>query len=324
MHPGPKLRSASRSWSSRANVWSSSSSFRSCRRSAARASSSSGALVTSCTASAAAGRSSSLPESRVHTSLTSSQASAPSSASCLLCRLLAHLRKEWQERCKDLHKLACDCCHVHVEPPHNSTRLSTMMPFSWAKRKAILRTSKRCETVVVLFARCRNGSCRLSSWPIAAVGTAAYPGVRQRRERPEPFPGGRAARRAQHHARRLAGELSAEQVAGYSAKYATKATESFGAGLDRRSGVDDLEHLDSLPVHVAELVRAAWELGGRPELEGLRLRAWAHMLGFRATGRPRAAATRRSWASCGGPGSSSPSPAGPATPSPWTPGAARG
>jgi hypothetical protein len=77
------------------------------------------------------------------------------------------------------------------------------------------------------------------------------------------------------------GELSAEQVAGYIAKYATKATESFGAGLDRRLGADDLEHLDNLPAHVAGLVRAAWELGGRPELEGLRLRAWAHMLGFR-------------------------------------------
>src|SRR4029453_13687350 len=74
---------------------------------------------------------------------------------------------------------------------------------------------------------------------------------------------------------------SAEQVAGYIAKYATKATESFGSGLERRLGADDLEHLDRLPAHVAELVRAAWELGGRPELEGLRLRAWAHMLGFR-------------------------------------------
>jgi hypothetical protein len=78
-----------------------------------------------------------------------------------------------------------------------------------------------------------------------------------------------------------AGELSAEQVAGYIAKYATKATESFGAGLDRRlTDADDLEHLDKLPTHVAELVRAAWELGGCPELAGLRLRAWAHMLGF--------------------------------------------
>jgi hypothetical protein len=78
-----------------------------------------------------------------------------------------------------------------------------------------------------------------------------------------------------------AGELSAEQVAGYIAKYATKATESFGSGLDRRLHDGDLDHLDKLPAHVAELVRAAWDLGGRPELEGLRLRAWAHMLGFR-------------------------------------------
>jgi hypothetical protein len=78
-----------------------------------------------------------------------------------------------------------------------------------------------------------------------------------------------------------AGELSADQVAGYIAKYATKATESFGSGLDRRlTAADDLEHLDKLPAHVAALVRACWELGGRPELDGLRLRAWAHMLGF--------------------------------------------
>jgi hypothetical protein len=77
-----------------------------------------------------------------------------------------------------------------------------------------------------------------------------------------------------------AGELSAEQVAGYIAKYATKATESFGTGLDRRLSADDLDHLDGLPAHVAELIRAVWGLGCRPELEGLRLRAWAHMLGF--------------------------------------------
>jgi Replication initiator protein, pSAM2 len=69
-------------------------------------------------------------------------------------------------------------------------------------------------------------------------------------------------------------------VAGYIAKYATKATESFGAGLDHRIDADDLDHLDSLPAHVAALVRACWELGARPELAGLRLRPWAHMLGF--------------------------------------------
>jgi hypothetical protein len=79
------------------------------------------------------------------------------------------------------------------------------------------------------------------------------------------------------------GELSAEQVAVYIAKYATasKATESFGSGLDRRLHDGDLKHLDKLPAHVGELVLACWELGGRPELERLRLRVWAHMLGFR-------------------------------------------
>jgi Replication initiator protein, pSAM2 len=72
-------------------------------------------------------------------------------------------------------------------------------------------------------------------------------------------------------------------VAGYIAKYATKATESFGTTLDRRLTEGDLEDLGrlELPAHVAELVRACWELGGRPALAGLRLRAWAHMLGFR-------------------------------------------
>jgi hypothetical protein len=50
---------------------------------------------------------------------------------------------------------------------------------------------------------------------------------------------------------------------------ASKTTESFGSGLDRRLSADDLDRLDQLPAHVAELVRAAWELGGRPELERL-------------------------------------------------------
>jgi hypothetical protein len=74
-------------------------------------------------------------------------------------------------------------------------------------------------------------------------------------------------------------ELSAEQVAGYIAKYATKATEALGITLDHRIGEVELEDLD-LPAHVAELVRACWELGARPSLAGLRLRKWAHMLGF--------------------------------------------
>jgi hypothetical protein len=74
-------------------------------------------------------------------------------------------------------------------------------------------------------------------------------------------------------------ELSAEQIAGYVAKYATKSTEALGVTLDHRVGEVELESLD-LPAHVAELVRACWELGGRPGLGPLRLRKWAHMLGF--------------------------------------------
>src|SRR5215211_1984584 len=77
-----------------------------------------------------------------------------------------------------------------------------------------------------------------------------------------------------------AGELSAEQVAGYIAKYATKGTEALGVTLDHRIGEVELEGLD-LPAHVAELIRACWELGARPGLGKLRLRKWAHMLGFR-------------------------------------------
>jgi hypothetical protein len=75
------------------------------------------------------------------------------------------------------------------------------------------------------------------------------------------------------------GELSAEQVAGYVAKYATKATEALGVTLDHRISEAELDELE-LPAHVAELIRACWELGARPSLYRLRLRKWAHMLGF--------------------------------------------
>jgi hypothetical protein len=78
-----------------------------------------------------------------------------------------------------------------------------------------------------------------------------------------------------------AGEtLSAEAVAAYIAKYATKSTEGFGPALDRRLTVGDLDHLDASE-HVAELVRTCWRLGGEPALGALGLRRWAHMLGFR-------------------------------------------
>jgi replication initiator protein RepSA len=49
--------------------------------------------------------------------------------------------------------------------------------------------------------------------------------------------------------------------------------------LDHRVCEVELEGLN-VPAHVAELVRACMELGGHPSLAKLRLRKWAHMLGF--------------------------------------------
>jgi hypothetical protein len=70
-------------------------------------------------------------------------------------------------------------------------------------------------------------------------------------------------------------------VSAYLAKYATKSTDPAGL-LDRPVTEGDLERLNrQLTPHLARLVRTAWDLGGRPELEDLRLRAWAHTLGFR-------------------------------------------
>jgi hypothetical protein len=63
------------------------------------------------------------------------------------------------------------------------------------------------------------------------------------------------------------------------AKYATKATEALGVTLDHRLSEAELDDLD-VPSHVAELVRACFELASRPGLAGLRLGKWAHALGF--------------------------------------------
>lgn len=106
--------------------------------------------------------------------------------------------------------------------------------------------------------------------------------------------------------------LSDGAVARYVAKYATKSTESAGlelaplacrscggsgrVGLDnadvperfcprchghgRRDGVSWLDDPGLLP-HARQLVETCWRLGGLAGLEALKLRRWAHMLGFR-------------------------------------------
>ncbi len=76
-------------------------------------------------------------------------------------------------------------------------------------------------------------------------------------------------------------QLAAKAVASYIAKYSTKSTEPAGT-LDRKIKREDLSALDQrLNPHLARMVRTAWDLGGEPELGGLRLRDWAHTLGFR-------------------------------------------
>ncbi|MFI7298556.1 replication initiator [Streptomyces sp. NPDC050121] len=77
-------------------------------------------------------------------------------------------------------------------------------------------------------------------------------------------------------------DLSSRAVASYIAKYATKGAESATGTLDRpiRNPVIDLIGTD-VTDHARRMILTCWHLGALPELEDLRLRKWAHMLGFR-------------------------------------------
>ncbi|MBD3010135.1 replication initiator [Streptomyces sp. 5-10] len=74
--------------------------------------------------------------------------------------------------------------------------------------------------------------------------------------------------------------LTSAAVAGYIAKYATKGAESAGA-VDRR--IRHARDLATLPVrdHMLRMIGTCWWLGGLVPFEPLRLRRWAHMLGYR-------------------------------------------
>ncbi|MFI0450721.1 replication initiator [Actinomadura sp. 6N118] len=76
------------------------------------------------------------------------------------------------------------------------------------------------------------------------------------------------------------GDLTETAVAGYIAKYATKATECLGT-LDRRLHADDDLAALKVTEHARRLMAACLRLGALEELAELRLTAWAHMLGFR-------------------------------------------
>ncbi|MGW4147509.1 replication initiator [Streptomyces albogriseolus] len=76
-------------------------------------------------------------------------------------------------------------------------------------------------------------------------------------------------------------DLTERAVAAYVAKYATKGAETATGTLDRP--IRCLAELAQARItdHARRMIRTAWTLGARPELADLRLRAWAHMLGFR-------------------------------------------
>jgi len=76
-------------------------------------------------------------------------------------------------------------------------------------------------------------------------------------------------------------EITEQTVAGYIAKYATKAAEATVGHLDRRITGPNDPNLAGISAHAQRIIEVCWHLGSLPELEHLRLRAWAHMLGFK-------------------------------------------
>ncbi|RSM98430.1 replication initiation protein [Streptomyces sp. WAC 01325] len=76
-------------------------------------------------------------------------------------------------------------------------------------------------------------------------------------------------------------DLTERAVAAYIAKYATKGAETATGTLDRP--IRFLAELAQARItdHAQRMIRTAWTLGACKDLEHLRLRAWAHMLGFR-------------------------------------------
>ena len=73
-------------------------------------------------------------------------------------------------------------------------------------------------------------------------------------------------------------DITEQKVAAYVAKYATKAAETTGT-VDRRVGNREVLDLLEVPDHPRRLIEACFDLDAL--YPDRRLRAWAHMLGFR-------------------------------------------
>ncbi|WP_328694515.1 replication initiator [Streptomyces phaeochromogenes] len=72
-----------------------------------------------------------------------------------------------------------------------------------------------------------------------------------------------------------------DAVAAYVAKYVTKGASETGAGTDYRLTTWDDVEAARVSGHVRALMSTCWRLGGLPEYAPLRLRSWAHTLGYR-------------------------------------------
>ncbi|WP_284581947.1 replication initiator [Streptomyces sp. 2P-4] len=77
------------------------------------------------------------------------------------------------------------------------------------------------------------------------------------------------------------GPVTDRHVAAYIAKYATKGAETTTGTLDRRLRL--LAELDKYDItdHARRMIHTAWHLATKRRHAHLRLRQWAHMLGFR-------------------------------------------
>jgi hypothetical protein len=86
----------------------------------------------------------------------------------------------------------------------------------------------------------------------------------------------------QHEVRALelgAGAREAGRVAGYIAKYATKSTEDAGGAGSRIETEHELRELRCRE-HARRLITGAWQAGARQDVDGERMRRWAHQFGF--------------------------------------------
>ena len=87
---------------------------------------------------------------------------------------------------------------------------------------------------------------------------------------------------AQHDVRALdlrGDPREAARVAGYIAKYATKSTEDAGGVRHRIEHEHELRDLRCRD-HARRLITSAWQAGAREEVDGKRMRRWAHQFGF--------------------------------------------